>query len=327
MESMGLWITDGKNDSKDILCYLPAIYIDYLMKNKNSTDSDEFLFGVLNLASYAFGQGLLIKGGSAIIKIAGALQMANSVANLTLQSETVRNKLQQSEDGRKFLELWPTISVTVDVATLSSFVIVARKAIIEIGRDISLVEQRAIQFQIERAEAIVAKGGSKTLYSVDKSFQAKDEIAGVFKKGEYRPNPTATTIDELTINPSGTVKGKKWLQKEQTTEELLNGSEYMYVIDENDRLIIGTRAQHTTPPFSTPSGKAPHPTLISGADPKVQAAGTVEFRGGKIYKVDNASGHYKPSAESLKKAEEIFKRDFPANSFTNDFKGFIEYGN
>jgi hypothetical protein len=67
--------------------------------------------------------------------------------------------------------------------------------------------------------------------------------------------------------------------------------------------------------------------LISGADPKVQAAGTIEFRGGKIYKVDNASGHYKPSAESLKKAEEIFKRDFPANSFTNDFKGFIEYGN
>ncbi|GHV14873.1 hypothetical protein FACS1894169_04680 [Bacteroidia bacterium] len=170
-----------------------------------------------------------------------------------------------------------------------------------------------------------ALGGNKTLYSVDKSFQAGDEAVEVYINGRYELNPTATTIDELTINPSGTVKGKKWLQKEQTTEELLNGSEYMYVIDENDRLIIGTRAQHTD--FSKPSGKAPHPTLISGADPKVQAAGTIEFRGGKIYKVDNASGHYKPSAESLKKVEEIFRRDFPANSFTNDFKGFIQYGN
>ena len=172
---------------------------------------------------------------------------------------------------------------------------------------------------------VVAKGGTKTLFSVDKSFQAGDEALGVFKNGEYLKNPTTTTIDDLTINPSGTVKGKKWLQKEQLTEELLNGQEYMYVIDENDKLIIGTRAQHTD--FSNPLGKAPHPTLIGGADPKVQAAGTVEFRGGKIYKVDNASGHYKPSAESLKKAEEIFKRDFPANSFDKDFKGFVEYGN
>jgi hypothetical protein len=121
----------------------------------------------------------------------------------------------------------------------------------------------AKQEQVWRTLGVVDDaGGSKTLYSVDKSFHVGDEMAGVFKKGEYRLNPTATTINELTINPSGTVKGKKWLQKEQTTEELLNGAEYMYVIDENNRLIIGTRAQHTNPPFSTPSGKAPHPTLI-----------------------------------------------------------------
>ena len=50
----------------------------------------------------------------------------------------------------------------------------------------------------------------------------------------------------------------------------------------------------------------PHPTLIGGENPQVQAAGIVEIRGGQIYKVDNASGHYKPSNESLKVAEEAF---------------------
>jgi hypothetical protein len=194
------------------------------------------------------------------------------------------------------------------------------KVIIRNGDEVTTIAKNGDELVVS-----VGKGGSKVLYSVDKSFQAGDEAVEVFQNGVYRKNPTATTIDELTINPSGTVKGKKWLQKEQTTEELLNGAEYMYVIDENDRLIIGTRAQHTD--FSKPTGKAPHPTLISGADPKVQAAGTVEFRGGKIYKIDNASGHYKPSAESLKKTEEIFRKDFPANSFDNNFQGFMQYGN
>jgi hypothetical protein len=62
-------------------------------------------------------------------------------------------------------------------------------------------------------------------------------------------------------------------------------------------------------------------------EPKVKAAGTIDFRGGKIYKVDNASGHYKPSVESLKKAEEVFRKKFAEKSFTNDFKGFLPYEN
>lgn len=279
-------------------------------------------------------------GGGSLTAVAADISIAaGSVALTDNMLEKLKQTLSVEEyaANKEFYDAWNDVHTGVMLADGAAGGAVLGKSvargIAKIGswdNFLVIAKRNAGKLKGEFAEAWMTIKGiqteSKVLYTVDKSFQAGDEVVGVWRNGVYRKNPTATTIDELTINPSGTIKGKKWLQKEQTTEELLNGSEYMYVIDENDRLIIGTRAQHTSPSFSKPSGKAPHPTLISGADPKVQAAGTIEFRGGKIYKVDNASGHYKPSAESLKKAEEIFKRDFPANSFTNDFKGFIQYG-
>jgi hypothetical protein len=169
------------------------------------------------------------------------------------------------------------------------------------------------------------KNGNLRLFEVDPSLKAADEAAKILKNGIYLKNPTITKVKDLTINPSGTIRGKARLDPKATTTELLNGKEFMYVIDESGDLLIGTRARGFD--FSTPPGKASHPTLIGGAAPRVQAAGIIEFRGGKIYQVDNASGHYKPSLESLKKAEEIFRKIFPTNSFDKNFKGFIPYGN
>ncbi|MCF6183743.1 MAG: DUF6402 family protein [Bacteroidales bacterium] len=68
----------------------------------------------------------------------------------------------------------------------------------------------------------------------------------------------------------------------QSSGSILNGK-YMYVIDEADNIIIGTRANGISP-FN---GKAPHPTLIGGANPTVKTAGIIEFRGGKIYPLND----------------------------------------
>ena len=68
----------------------------------------------------------------------------------------------------------------------------------------------------------------------------------------------------------------------------MNG-QYMYVVDTNGNIIIGSRAgQHM-----------PHPTLVGGQNPSVQGAGIIDIRGGKIFSIDNASGHFKPDASSL----------------------------
>lgn len=165
----------------------------------------------------------------------------------------------------------------------------------------------------------------KNLYCVDESFKIRDQSLKILEGDVYKLNPTATNVDALTINPSGTIKGKLRLDPNAKTMDLLNGKEYMYVVDINDNIIIVTRTKGMN--FSTPDGFAPHPTLIGGSNIQVKAAGTIEFRGGKIYKVDNASGHFKPSLKSLDNAKEIFKKKFSEKSFSNDFQGFVEFTN
>ena len=88
----------------------------------------------------------------------------------------------------------------------------------------------------------------------------------------------------------------------------------MYVVDESGEIIIGTRSGQ----------RMPHPTLVGGADPQVRAAGIVDIRGGRIYSVDNASGHFKPGAESLENAQNAFSQ-LPPGSFHKDFQGYRRF--
>ena len=69
----------------------------------------------------------------------------------------------------------------------------------------------------------------------------------------------------------------------------------------------------------------PYPTLLDRKNPQVQGAGIIEIRGGKIYKIDNASGHFQPGTESLKRTEEVFREKIPSKYFSNDFEGFKIY--
>ena len=80
--------------------------------------------------------------------------MANGVTNLTLQSNAVRTELQKTEEGRKFLELWPTISTVADIATLTTFV-ASTKAIARNIDGLPLLERQTVKRQIARAEDII----------------------------------------------------------------------------------------------------------------------------------------------------------------------------
>lgn len=93
----------------------------------------------------------------------------------------------------------------------------------------------------------------------------------------------------------------------------MNGK-FMYVVDLNGNIIIGTRA----------GGHMPHPTLIGGQDPMVKAAGIVDIRAGRIYFIDNASGHFRPSKSSLNSAKEAFESLRP-KGFHLNFQGYVDF--
>jgi hypothetical protein len=86
--------------------------------------------------------------------------------------------------------------------------------------------------------------------------------------------------------------------------------DFMFVVDEQGQIMIGTRAGR----------RMPHPTLIGG-DPTVRGAGIVRFRAGKIVGVDNASGHFKPGPQAMEAIQQAFSR-FPSSAFGEGFIGY-----
>lgn len=134
-----------------------------------------------------------------------------------------------------------------------------------------------------------------------KTIRQLDEEQDTLKDGVYIKNPTTKPIREL-IDTNGKIGGKN-----------MNGK-FMYVVDLNGNIIIGTRA----------GGHMPHPTLIGGQDPMVKAAGIVDIRAGRIYYIDNASGHFRPSKSSLNSAKEAFESLDP-KGFHPSFQGYVDF--
>jgi hypothetical protein len=123
------------------------------------------------------------------------------------------------------------------------------------------------------------------------------------EQGGYVKNPSAKPLDDAMKN--GRVGGG-----------FENGT-FMYVVDTDGKVILGKR-------LGEPGGQAgratgmPHPTLIGGTDPKVLAAGELEVRGGRIFSIDNQSGHYQPTRQSMKISVRSFMK-LPTSAFHPEF--------
>lgn len=150
--------------------------------------------------------------------------------------------------------------------------------------------------------------GSSQPYA--ESYQVVEEIKNQDKnnpnvwssKKGYRKNPLARNISECVKGNSIYYEGKK-----------ANGK-MTYVVDMDDNLIFGKRFN----PVNN-DARSPHPMLIGGKNPKVKVAGMIEFRGGKIYSIDNNSGHYRPAKRSLQVAEEVLRK-LPGTVFHRNSK-------
>ena len=141
-------------------------------------------------------------------------------------------------------------------------------------------------------------------YSVVKKMHEKDRKNNAIwsEKSGYYKNPSAANLEDCVSGRSIVYNGGK-----------ANGK-MTYVVDTNGNLIFGKRDNPVNP-----STRSPHPMLIGGKDPQVKVAGMIEFRGGKIFSIDNDSGHYRPPSKSLKAAEEALSR-LPKEVFHKESK-------
>lgn len=112
----------------------------------------------------------------------------------------------------------------------------------------------------------------------------------------YFKNPTAISLDNSIKNNNIYVDGKKQY-----------GS-ITYVLNTEGKIIIAIRNNP-----NNQNKRSPHPTLIGGKNPKVQCAGMITFKNGKILNVNTKSGHFKPNKKSLDKVNKVLDELFKKN--------------
>lgn len=119
----------------------------------------------------------------------------------------------------------------------------------------------------------------------------------------YFKNPTATDLTEAIRDSRIYIDGKR------------QDGIVTYVMDSNGNIILGIRCNP-----NDGRKRSPHPTLIGGKNPKVQCAGMMTFRKGKISSVDTNSGHYRPNIQSLSKVNKALQKicDRDPSLFTSD---------
>ncbi len=122
----------------------------------------------------------------------------------------------------------------------------------------------------------------------------------------YFHNPSAVNIEDAIEGNRVIVDGKR------------PGGKITYVVDMDGNMIIGIRKN----PNTINGGKCPHPTLIGGKNPEVQCAGMIQFKDGRIFSVNNDSGHFRPNKLSLNIVEAILDKLYDKNPllFAKDSK-------
>lgn len=153
-----------------------------------------------------------------------------------------------------------------------------------------------------------SSGGSQPYqptYHVVKSMLELDKKAHIYKSNRgYFKNPTRADLEKAIKDNAITFQGEE-----------AEGN-FMYVLDTEGHIIFGKRQN----PY-TSRGRSPHPTLIGGKDPVVQAAGIMKFKDGRIVSFDDQSGHYRPSSKSMAKVEAVLQKLYNKNHniFSRDF--------
>ncbi|MBR4444579.1 MAG: hypothetical protein IKQ27_00185 [Lachnospiraceae bacterium] len=138
---------------------------------------------------------------------------------------------------------------------------------------------------------------SKMLSIDKKDPDIYDPTTGYFK------NPTAVNLNDC-------IDGNRFVFSGHRAEGTMT-----YVMDSDGNIIFGKRSNP-----NDARKRAPHPTLIGGKDPKVQCAGMIVFKKGRILSVDNQSGHFRPDLKSLNKVNDALQKlcDENPNLFDKD---------
>jgi hypothetical protein len=98
----------------------PAIYAYYLGARQNR---DEQLGAINNFTNIlglsAAVKTLTVKGAGLLLKTLATIEIGKLAVDQAMMNKQVQQRLQQSEEGRWFVDNWPVISITTDISIFS----------------------------------------------------------------------------------------------------------------------------------------------------------------------------------------------------------------
>ncbi|MFE0025053.1 DUF4157 domain-containing protein [Amycolatopsis sp. NPDC059021] len=151
--------------------------------------------------------------------------------------------------------------------------------------------------------------------SVVPSMAESDKTRSWFDPADKTVKPVWTEASGYVKNPSAR-KLESLVQNGKIGGGFENGV-FPYAIDTNGEAILGKRLGERGGGPGRATG-LPHPTLIGGKNPTGLAFGDVEIRAGRIYRIDNQSGHMQPGRARLGIASKTFLK-LPTSAFHPDF--------
>ncbi|MBV8252074.1 MAG: fibronectin type III domain-containing protein [Chitinophaga sp.] len=107
------------NSSESVLA--PGIYLYYLGVSKNLEEAGESIMTDLNfLGATSSIRILLTKGAPTLLRVVAAIQLVKMPVDAALNSPKVRQELMSTDAGKKFLDVWPVISIGMDISLIST---------------------------------------------------------------------------------------------------------------------------------------------------------------------------------------------------------------
>ncbi|MGV8830296.1 MAG: HNH endonuclease signature motif containing protein [Breznakibacter sp.] len=190
---------DCSSCSAGDIAYMPAIYVQSLTDAADVRSIKALANAALTFAG-ATGSVNLLLNSSRLVKTLGVIELANLTADGVLANPLVRARLAQTENGKSFLQVWPYVNMGIDLATVSTDILVN---FVNSGRKAAAVLDELpannVANRLDEAEEVLRKRGVATAGAeivgsydwglVKRYFQHIQEVTG-------RPVPQVQ-IDKL----------------------------------------------------------------------------------------------------------------------------------
>ncbi|PKQ63064.1 hypothetical protein BZG02_09860 [Labilibaculum filiforme] len=163
LEALAICYNDGEVASDDKVVYLPALYLYWVADNKDTEDGIKSVSFFLNFVGAGSASKVLFKGGTYLAKVLAIAELSNFALNTLITNPILAERLKQTDEGKAFLDVWPTISTAIDLTQISTELLTNfvknSKSVSNVLSDLPEAEAKRLDDLIAKSDEVLVKRG------------------------------------------------------------------------------------------------------------------------------------------------------------------------